>query len=114
MEGYSTLLMLENTHVLKDVRNRINRRTNCDTANIEKTVNASVLQTEDILYISRRIGLSALSAPLEEAARLRLENSSASLSELAASIGISRSAMNNRLRKIRQTAQELRQQEEEL
>ena len=114
MEGYSTLLMLENTHVLKDVRNRINRRTNCDTANIEKTVNASVLQTEDILYISRRIGLSALSATLEEAARLRLENSSASLSELAASIGISRSAMNNRLRKIRQTAQELRQQEEEL
>lgn len=108
MEGYSTLLELENIRVLKDVRNHINRRTNCDTANIDKTVNAAVQQIEDIKFIMQKVGLSYLSPPLEEAARLRMAMNDATLSQLAAELNISRSATNNRLRKIRQTAQELR------
>lgn len=108
MEGYSTLLKLENARVLKDVRNRINRRTNCDTANIGKTVNASVQQTDDILFLSRTCGLSSLSEPLAQAARLRLEHGDYSLAELAAAAGISRSAMNNRLRALRERAAQMR------
>ncbi len=114
MEGYSTMLDLENIRIVKDVRNRLNRRTNCDSANIDKTVNAAAVQKEDILYIIENNALSSLSEPLQEAARLRLENDNASLSELAQILGISRSAMNNRLRKIRQIAHELRGQREEL
>ncbi|MBR3750704.1 MAG: DNA-binding protein WhiA [Clostridia bacterium] len=113
MEGYSTLLELENIHIIKDVRNRLNRRTNCDSANIDKTVNASALQRKDIQYIAGVMGLDSLSAPLEEVARARLEHPDATLNELADMLGVSKSAINNRLRKIRQTACELRGQKEE-
>lgn len=114
MEGYSTMLELENVHVVKEVRNRLNRRTNCDSANIGKTVNAAAMQKEDIMYIVQNASLKILSEPLQEAAQLRLEHENAPLSELAGMLGISRSAMNNRLRKIRQIAHELRGQREEL
>ena len=113
MEGYSTLLELEIIRVMKDVRNRLNRQNNCDSANIDKTVNASALQREDINYIARTKGLDYLSAPLEEVARARLENPDAALSELADLLGVSKSAINNRLRKLRQIASELRIQEGE-
>ena len=113
MEGYSTMLELENIRIMKDVRNRLNRQNNCDSANIDKTVNASALQREDINFIAKVRGLDFLTAPLEEVARARLEYPDAALSELATILGVSKSAINNRLRKLRQIASELRIQEGE-
>ena len=79
-----SLLNLENVRILKDMRNSVNRKVNCETANINKTVNAAVKQVEDILYIRDTIGLEKLPENLEETALLRLEYPQASLKELGA------------------------------
>ncbi len=96
--------------VVKDVRNQVNRRTNCETANIDKTVAASSRQVTDIELIRERKGLEYLPENLREIARLRLENPEMSLSELgnALSDPISRSGVNHRLERIARIADELR------
>ncbi len=64
------------------MRNSVNRKVNCETANLNKTVSAAVRQAEDIRYIQEKIGLDKLPMDLEETARLRLEHTEASLKEL--------------------------------
>ena len=107
MGAHRTLLETENVRVIKDVRNNINRRNNCDSANIDKTVNASLRQQEDARLLLARKDIR-LSLALREAAELRLSMPDASLQELADELCISRSAMNNRLRKLAQLAQPFR------
>lgn len=51
---------LENVRILKGMRNTVNRKVNCETANINKTVNAAVKQMEDIIYIRDTVGLHRL------------------------------------------------------
>ena len=51
------MMELENVRILKDMRNKVNRRVNCETANINKTVSAAVKQVEDIEYIDKHKGL---------------------------------------------------------
>ena len=53
MEAHVALMELENVRILKDMRNKVNRRVNCETANINKTVSAAVKQVEDIEYIDK-------------------------------------------------------------
>ncbi|MEG2429670.1 MAG: DNA-binding protein WhiA, partial [Oscillospiraceae bacterium] len=93
---------LMNTKIEKQLRNSVNRRTNCETANIDKTVNASVLQTRKINHIIKAKGIDFLRPELKEAAILRLENPDMSLTELCqvANFEISRSGLNHRLKKI--------------
>lgn len=93
---------LMNLKIEKDLRNTVNRRTNCETANIGKTVNASVMQVQKIEKIIQTIGLDALPAQIREAAQLRLDNPEASLSELCELVDnkISRSGLNHRLKKL--------------
>lgn len=57
MEAHVALMELENVRILKDMRNKVNRRVNCETANINKTVSAAVKQVEDIEYIDKHKGL---------------------------------------------------------
>lgn len=86
--------------VEKDMRNSINRKVNCDTANVSKTVDASILQIEAIEKISAATGLDSLPDKLRETAAIRLENPELSLNELAEMISVTKSCLNHRLRKL--------------
>ena len=82
MGAHNCLMNLENLRILKDMRNSINRRVNCETANISKTVSAANKQIEDIQYIKEHYGFDDLSENLREMARIRLEYPDATLKEL--------------------------------
>ena len=110
MEAHVSLMEFENIRILKDMRNSVNRKVNCETANLNKTVSAAVKQIEDIEYIKNTVGLSVLSENLEELAILRLENTDSSLKELGEmlSVPVGKSGVNHRLRKISRIADDLR------
>ena len=111
MEAYIALMDLENVRILKEMRNDINRKVNCETANLNKVVSAAVKQLEDIAYIEETVGLEQLPAPLREAALLRKSYPDASLKELGAymSVPVGKSGVNHRLRKISEVADTLRE-----
>ena len=110
MEAHKALMDLENVRILKNMRNNVNRQVNCETANINKTVNAAVRQIEDIQYIKERIGLEKLPANLRETAQMRLEYPEASLLELGSYLTppVGKSGVNHRLRKISKVAENLK------
>lgn len=116
MEAYVSLMELENVRILKEMRNSVNRKVNCETANINKTVSASVKQVEDIQYILKRKGLEFLPENLEEIARVRLENQDATLKELGELLEppVGKSGVNHRLRKLGEIADKLRQNKEDV
>ncbi len=105
-----SVLQLMDIKVMKDVRNKVNRTTNCETANLKKTVSASSSQVQDIQYILGRRGIGWLDEDLRELALLRVENGELSLRELAGrlSVPLSRSGVNHRLRRIAEAAERLR------
>lgn len=115
MEAHVALMDLENVRIVKEMRNSVNRKVNCETANLNKTVSAAVKQIEDIEFIRDTIGLSSLSEVLEKMARVRLENPEASLKELGELLtpSVGKSGVNHRLRKICEIADNLRDHEEE-
>src|SRR5699024_11588 len=82
MEARKSLLKLENVRIIREMRGSVNRKVNCETANINKTVNAAVKQIEDICYIRDTMGFSGLSNGLDEMARIRLQYPEATLKEL--------------------------------
>ncbi len=97
-------LELMGIKVLKERRNAANRAFNCDSANIDKVVGAAAAQIADIRLLTREQGLEVLPDELRETARLRLEMPEASLRELADALGISRSGVNHRLKRLSQLA----------
>ncbi len=115
MEAYVSLMNLENIRILKEMRNSVNRKVNCETANINKTVSAAVKQMEDIQYIKNHAGLESLPDGLCEMAQLRLEHPEASLKELGMLLSpqVGKSGVNHRLRKISNIANDLRGKKEE-
>ncbi|MDO4262489.1 MAG: DNA-binding protein WhiA [Eubacteriales bacterium] len=115
MGAHVSLMQLENVRIVKEMRNSVNRKVNCETANLNKTVSAAVRQAEDIRYIESVIGLGRLPEDLEETARLRLENPEASLKELGDMLSpkVGKSGVNHRLRKLSHIADELREGKEE-
>jgi cell division protein WhiA len=110
MGAHGALLDLENIRIYKQIRNDINRIVNCETANLTKTVNASVRQIENIEYIKETIGLSQLPENLREIAEMRLNYQDASLKELGQMLSspIGKSGVNHRLRKIEEIAKKLK------
>lgn len=115
MEAHISLMNLENIRIVRDMRNNVNRKVNCEAANINKTVNAAVRQMEDIRYLETVKGLNTLPAGLADIAWLRLNNPDASLKELGEMLvpPVGKSGVNHRLRKLSQMAEELRQNKEE-
>ena len=115
MEAPVALMDMENIRILKEMRNSVNRKVNCETANINKTVSAAVKQTEDIKYIREVIGLGKLPEGLQEIAELRLEYPNASLKELGGllSTPLGKSGVNHRLRKLSEIAERLKGNREE-
>ena len=100
--------------VERDIRNRENRATNCVTSNISRSVKATQKQIEAIRYIMDEDKLQRLGEELEYTARLRLENDSASLAELALMHvpPISKSGLNSRLARIVKVAGEIAKEKE--
>lgn len=111
MEAHVCLMDMENVRILKDMRNDINRRVNCETANIKKTVSAARRQIEDIEYIESTKGLKYLNDNLRRLAELRLAEPDANLVELGEMLNppVSKSGVNHRLRKISSIANTLRE-----
>ena len=113
MEAHIALMELENVRILKEMRNTVNRKVNCETANINKTVSAAVKQLEDITYLRDTIGIENLPEGLREAALARLANQDATLKELGASLcpPVGKSGINHRLRKLSEMADKVRQEQ---
>ncbi|WP_027340148.1 DNA-binding protein WhiA [Halonatronum saccharophilum] len=108
--AHSSLLKFENTRVYKEVRNRVNRLVNCETANLNKTVTAAQKQLEDIELIDTYKGIEKLAPSLREISILRKENPYASIKELGELLDppLSKSGVSNRLRRIKKIAKEIR------
>ena len=105
----SALVEFEVARNVKDVRNQVNRLVNCETANLQKTVNAACRQIERIKLIQEKIGIDKLPDNLQEVAKLRLAHQDATLQELVVLLDykIGKSGINHRLRKLEQLAVEL-------
>ena len=101
-----------NIEILKNVRNKANRISNCDIANINKVMLAAERQINDILLIDERMGLDALSPDLQQMALLRMDNPELSLKELGELLDppIGRSGVNHRLKRLQVLADSLRTQ----
>ncbi len=110
MEAHIALMNLENLRILKEVRNTVNRRVNCEAANISKTVEAAGKQIEDILLIKEKLGFHNLPANLKQIAEARLENPEMPLKELGEELDppVGKSGVNHRLRKLSEIAKTLR------
>lgn len=108
--AHISLMKLENLRILKDMRNSINRKVNCEAANITKTVNAAAKQIDDIQYIREHYGFDNLEDNLRQVAELRLEHPDATLKELGGYLtpAVGKSGVNHRLRKLSELAERLR------
>lgn len=110
MEAHVALMNLENLRILKEMRNSINRRVNCEAANITKTVTAASRQIEDIQFVKDRYGFENLQDKLREIAEIRLEYPDAPLKELGDYLypKVGKSGVNHRLRKLSEIAESIR------
>ncbi|MCR5775746.1 MAG: DNA-binding protein WhiA [Lachnospiraceae bacterium] len=102
----SAMMEMENSLILKDMRNSVNRRVNFEAANIERTVGAALKDIEAIRYIETHGGLKKLPEGLRRIAEARLEYPDASLQSLGEKMEprLGKSGVNHRLRKIREYA----------
>lgn len=110
MGAHVSLMNLENLRIVKEMRNSINRRVNCEAANITKTVNAASKQIEDILLIKEQYGFEKLPDNLRQMAEVRLEYPDAPLKELGEYLepAVGKSGVNHRLRKLSEIAEHMR------
>ena len=92
---------------VKEVRNQVNRLVNCETANLQKTVDAAGRQIDAIRRLAAAGHLAGLPGSLRETAEVRLAHPDASFSELAELLGIGKSGINHRLRKLAKLAADL-------
>lgn len=102
-------MALAEQQVYKSIRSQTNRRTNCDLANIDKTIAAGAQQAADILRIQQTVGLESLPETLQEIARVRLAEPEANLRDLGAMCKppLSRSGVHHRLQRIAAIAKKL-------
>lgn len=109
LKAHGQLLRFEDTRIMKEMRNKTNRINNCDSANLDKTLNASEKQVEAIRKIEGKKGLDSLNDKLKEVALLRLDHPDATLQELADMMEppLKKSGMNHRLKKIEEIAGKL-------
>lgn len=106
----SAVLKYEEVRVIRDMRNNVNRLVNCETANLNKTINAALKQIEDIKFIKKMKKFNELPENVQEVANLRLEYPEISLVELGKMLDnpIGKSGVNYRLKIISNFAEELR------
>lgn len=111
--AHQSLLEYENVRIVKQMRNNVNRVVNCETANLNKTIDAAYDQITHIQLLEKKMGLSNLPDKLRDVALLRLENPDASLKELGEMLDppIGKSGVNHRLKKLIEMAETLKQKE---
>ena len=104
-----SLFELEDVRAMKSIRNNINRQTNFDKANIDRTVNASLKQVDAIKAIFNAGMIDDLPAEMKELAELRMENPYTSIEELGQMLDppMSKSKVNYRLQKFIKMAEDL-------
>ncbi len=114
MEANVSMMNFENARIYKEMRNDVNRKVNCETANLSKTTATAARQRQDIMFIRDNCGFGNLSEQLQEIARLRLDNPDASLKELGEMLEppLGKSGVNHRLRKLSEIAEDLRKRKE--
>lgn len=105
----SGMFELSNIRIYKDLRNSANRKTNCDMANLDRTVAVASRQVEDIRLIAERQGLESLADELKQTALMRLENTDMSLAQMSKELGVGRSGVNHRLKRLSDMAEKLRE-----
>lgn len=110
MGAVNSSLELMGIKIQKNVRNKINRQMNFESANMSRSIEAGLAQVEAIEIIERKQGLDSLSDELKEVAILRRENPDMSLKQLGETlkVPISRSGVNHRLKKIMEIADKYR------
>ena len=108
------VMKFEDIRTTREVRNNVNRKVNCETANIKKIVSAAVRQKEDIEYIRDTVGFDRLPEGLRTIALARLAYPDAPLKELGAALepALGKSGVNHRLRKLSEIADRLREHKE--
>ncbi len=105
------LFKFEDVRIVRDMRNSVNRLVNCETANLNKTISASVRQVENIKFIEETVGLDYLPERLQEIAKVRLAHPEVTLQELGKLLPsgeLSKSGVNHRLKKIEEIANNLK------
>jgi len=109
-----SVINFEETRVFKDMKNNVNRRVNCETANLNKIVDASLEQVNDIKYIISKNKFEKLTPEMKAVAQARLEHPEESLKDLGKYLDepIGKSGINYRLKKIHEFAEDLRKEEE--
>ena len=100
----SSVLKFEEIRVYRDIRNSVNRKVNCETANLNKTVNAALKQIEDINFLKQIGQFEKMPEQLQEISKLRLENPEASLVEIGKMLSrpIGKSGVSHRFQSIEQ------------
>ena len=107
----NAMFRMEDVRIIRDMRNSVNRLVNAENANLDKTVNASQKQIDDILFLDEEIGLGRFPEKLREIAEVRLahrEDPLSALGKYVPSGEISKSGVNHRLRKLTKMADEIR------
>jgi len=109
--AHGQLLDFQNIRIVKEMRNKTNRIMNCESANLDKTVNTAGRQIAAIEKIQNTRGLASLPQKLAEAASLRLSHPEATLAELAelADPPLAKSGLNHRLKKIEEIAEKIQE-----
>ncbi len=109
-----SVLDFEEIRVMKEMKNSVNRLVNCETANLNKVINVSVLQINDIKYIISKNKFNLLPKNLQEIALIRLKNEHSTLTEIGKMLEnpIGKSGVNYRFKKISEFAEKLREEEE--
>lgn len=104
------VLAFEDIRVMKEMKNNVNRRVNCETANLNKTIDAALKQIDDIYLLKKMQKFKCLPKDLQEIANLRLENPDLSLQDLGELMEpqIGKSMVNRKLKKLHKWAEELR------
>ena len=103
-------MKFEDIRAEREIKNNVNRKVNCETANLNKTINAAVNQVNDIKLIQRLKKFDELSEELKSIALLRLEYPDLSLKELGEQLEppLGKSGVNHRMKKIHEFAEELK------
>lgn len=95
----SYIQILENT-IIKDMKNRLTKNLNLEIKNLKKTINSYLKIKDAIIYLKKKGLTKNLSSSLKETINLRMKYPYLSLNELAKKMGVSKSCINHRLRRI--------------
>ncbi|MDO4280716.1 MAG: DNA-binding protein WhiA [Peptococcaceae bacterium] len=107
--AFDALMALENTRIQKNVRNQVNRLVNCETANLNKSIDAAQRQIQSIHLIKETVGLQSLTDSLRQAAEARLNHPEESLKDLGQLLDppVGKSGMNHRMRRLEEIAEQI-------